>query len=141
MNEESGTGSMHAGALAPIFQIAEKLSSKMTGPEIIIWELLRLKPGGFKFRRQHPFGKYILDFYCHSVKLSIEVDGQNHDVQKQKGYDKNRSGFLRDMVVREIRFKNEEVIENLDLVMKEIVLELLAGSLQGTQGRAKVKNL
>ncbi len=131
---------MHAGASAPIFQMAEKLRNNMTRPESILWEQLRLKPGGFKFRRQHPFGTYILDFYCHSVKLSIEIDGVSHEIQKQKDYDKNRTDFLISMGVREIRFKNEEVIENLELVMKEIELELRVGSLQGTQGRAKVKN-
>jgi very-short-patch-repair endonuclease len=65
---------MHAGASPNIFRKAEMLRSKMTIYETKIWRFLSKKPLGFKFRRQHPFGIYVLDFYCHSKRLSIEID-------------------------------------------------------------------
>lgn len=131
---------MHAGASADIFQLAAKLRDNMTKPEMILWDYLRKKPLDFKFRRQHLFNKYILDFYCHRAKLSIEVDGKSHDFKEQKDYDKNRTNFLRDMGIKEIRFKNEKVIEDLNSVIKEIESVLWVASLQGTQGRAKAIN-
>ena len=128
---------MHAGASAHIFQLAAKLRDNMTKPEMTLWDYLRRKPFSFKFRRQHPFDKYILDFYCHQIKLSIEVDGKSHDSKEQKIYDENRTGLLRDKGIKEIRFKNEKVVEDLDSVIKEIELVLRAASFQGTQGCAE----
>src|SRR3546814_8709223 len=58
---------------------ARKLRSEMSLPERMLWRLLRGRPDGFKFRRQHPAGIYILDFYCPAVRLAIEVDGRTQD--------------------------------------------------------------
>ena len=55
---------------------AEKLRAKMTEPEKKLWDFLKTKPLGFKFRRQHPFSTYVLDFYCHRAQLAIEIDGK-----------------------------------------------------------------
>lgn len=63
---------------------------------------------GAKFRRQHPFGRFILDFYCHEKKLAIEIDGGYHLDEAQQQYDALRTEYLREMGVREIRFSNEE---------------------------------
>ncbi len=70
--------SMHADARPEIFEIANKLRLKRTKEEIKLWEYLKTKPQGFRFRQQHPFNKYVLDFYCHQAQLSIEIDGINH---------------------------------------------------------------
>lgn len=69
------TGKMHSGAAKPLYQMARELRNNATHAETILWGYLKTKPLGFKFRRQHPYSIYILDFYCHSLKLVIEVDG------------------------------------------------------------------
>jgi very-short-patch-repair endonuclease len=66
---------MFSGADSFLFERASKLRKQQTFAEEILWNYLRTKPFGFKFRRQHAFSIYILDFYCHSLKLAIEVDG------------------------------------------------------------------
>jgi very-short-patch-repair endonuclease len=66
---------MFLGADNFLFERASKLRKQQTLAEEILWNYLRTKPFGHKFRRQHPFSIYILDFYCHSLKLAIEVDG------------------------------------------------------------------
>ena len=60
-------------------KLARKLRSEMSLPEVLLWRELRLRPGGYKFRRQHPAGPYVLDFYCAALGLAIEVDGMAHD--------------------------------------------------------------
>ena len=75
---------MHTGAKPEIFRFAEQLRTKITPSEKELWEFLKQKPHGYKFRRQHPFSKYILDFYCHKIKLAIEIDGKYHDLREQK---------------------------------------------------------
>jgi len=100
---------MHASASPVTFKKAQMLRSNMTFEELKLWEVLKKKPLGFKFRRQHPFGIFILDFYCHSKKLSIEIDGNSHDSEEQKAYDIERTKFINDLGVTEIRFKNDEV--------------------------------
>ncbi|MGZ8523873.1 MAG: endonuclease domain-containing protein [Chitinophagaceae bacterium] len=77
-------GRMHSGAAKPLYQMARDLRDKATHSETILWGYLKTKPLGFKFRRQHPYSIYILDFYCHSLKLVIEVDGSIHDLDEVK---------------------------------------------------------
>ena len=78
---------MHDGATPSVFRNAAKLRASMTETEIILWEYLKTKPMSFKFRRQHPLAGYILDFYCHKLKLSIEIDGEYHLQKEQKEKD------------------------------------------------------
>jgi very-short-patch-repair endonuclease len=111
---------MHAGAKPELFRFAEKLRANMTEAEINLWGFLRLKPEGFKFRRQHPFGRYILDFYCHKVKLAIEIDGKYHDIPVQKELDEIRTIEIENLGVKEIRFTNEEVINQFEMVVHSI---------------------
>ena len=118
---------MHAGASPGIFKKAEMLRNKMTTSEEKMWNFLKKKPLGFKFRRQHPFGAYILDFYCHAKRLSIEIDGKNHSYQYD--YDKERTNFINSLLVEEIRFQNEEVMTNFNDVDKIILEYLRADSL------------
>ena len=54
---------------------ARRLRRDMSVPEVMLWVRLRLRPGGYKFRRQHPAGPYILDFFCNDARMAIEVDG------------------------------------------------------------------
>ena len=124
MIEEENLG-MHAGAEPEIFRFAEKLRSNMTEAERKLWEFLRLKPKGFKFRRQHPFGRYILDFYCHKAKLSIEVDGKSHELAEQKELDETRTIVIENYGIRELRFTNKEVMNQFEGV-KHTILDHLA---------------
>jgi very-short-patch-repair endonuclease len=78
---------MHNGAIKPLYQRARELRNNSTHTEIILWGYLKAKPLGFKFRRQHPCAIYILDFYCHSLKLVIEVDGSIHQLNEVKEND------------------------------------------------------
>lgn len=68
-----------------------KLRSEMSLPEAILWRELRKRPTGFKFRRQHPAGTFVLDFYCAAVRLAIEVDGFAHNTRDSARHDARRS--------------------------------------------------
>lgn len=97
----------------------------MTPAEKILWEKLKGKSlDSFKFRRQHPISKYIVDFYCHALKLVIEIDGNIHDLKDQIEYDAGREFELQELGLRVLRFRNEEVILSPDKVLNKI-LELI----------------
>lgn len=70
-------------------------------------------------------GPFILDFYCHQKRLAIEVDGGYHSNKNQMQYDAKRTNFLRNRGIKEIRFSNEEVIEDISLVLEKITEVLL----------------
>jgi very-short-patch-repair endonuclease len=75
---------------------------------------------GLSFRRQHPLGKYIIDFYCSPLKLAIEVDGGQHNEQAHKTHDEHRSQWLRGKGVTVLRFWNNDVLQNIEGVWDEI---------------------
>jgi very-short-patch-repair endonuclease len=88
--------SMFKGASPEIFLRTKKLRQNLTEAEKLLWDLLRSKETlGHRFRRQHPFGNYILDFYNHKLKLCIEVDGEYHLQEEQKEKDADREEFLK----------------------------------------------
>jgi len=111
---------MHGGATPRIFENAKMLRANRTTQEKLLWEYLKSKPSGFKFRQQHPFNKYVLDFYCHKLKLSIEIDGESHNTEKSKLLDQQRTEILGDFGLREIRFSNRMVSNFFEIVVKEI---------------------
>ena len=111
---------MHDGASPDKFEFAASLRKRMTVPELMLWEHLKNKSLNDKFRRQHPIGSYILDFYCHKKRLSIELDGKVHDNKEQKEKDIERTAYLNELGIREIRFKNEDILENIEDVIIEI---------------------
>lgn len=122
---EDNKDNMFLGANPLIFQRAEDLRRKMTKTEKELWEVLKNKKlGGFKFRRQHPISKFILDFYCHEAKFGIEIDGKVHNSKSQKFYDDDRSEILREYGIKIIRFQNDEIIENIEEVKLKILSEL-----------------
>jgi very-short-patch-repair endonuclease len=120
---------MHDGATPKIFRNAARLRVDMTEPEKLLWESLKTKPFGFKFRRQHPIKFFILDFYCHKKRLSIEIDGGYHNNPEQKEKDKVKTAYLKSVDIKEIRFKNDEVINDINKVIEIIKTELCVGSL------------
>nr|WP_277750415.1 DUF559 domain-containing protein [Croceibacterium ferulae] len=100
---------------------ARKLRSEMTLPESLLWSELRQRPGGFKFRRQHAAGDYILDFYCAAAKLTIKVDGWVHDTVLQARKDEARSCWLRSRGVATTRIPARLVMENKGAVVARVV--------------------
>ena len=82
-------------APSPTFKRARELRRKMTLPEVVLWRALRKgRLAGLRIRRQHPIGPYILDFYCPSARLAIEVDGSVHDITAQVRHDERRAAWL-----------------------------------------------
>ena len=75
---------------------------------------------GFKFRRQHSIGGYVVDFYCPSKKLVIEIDGPQHFTKENTEYDKVRSKFFEGLEIKVLRFTNREVDTGTEKVMKKI---------------------
>ncbi len=112
---------MHQGARPKLFQFAQELRDNNTEAEKRLWEALRLKKlDGFRFRNQHPIGSDIVDFYCHSAKLAIEVDGGYHLAKEQREYDLGRDKDLSLNGMRILRFSNQEVMGNLEAVLEKI---------------------
>ena len=100
---------------------ARVLRRMMTPPEARLWTRLRGKRlRGFKFRRQHPIGPFILDFYCAEARLAIEVDGQGHQHPERQAYDRRRTVWLHGQGVRVIRLAAEAVRTELDGVLEFI---------------------
>jgi very-short-patch-repair endonuclease len=93
----------------------------MTLPEVLLWRELRARPGGLKFRRQHPAGPYVLDFYCEAAKLAVEVDGEAHERGDMPGRDKERDEWLRVAGIRTLRVPAREVLQNVEAVVLAIV--------------------
>ncbi|MCF7827021.1 MAG: DUF559 domain-containing protein [Candidatus Marinimicrobia bacterium] len=101
------------------------LRRKQTPAENRLWFLLRGKKlGGYKFRRQHVIINYIVDFFCFSEKLIIELDGPIHNTQKARDYDERREALLKANGYRILRFKNADVFQNDGKVLSTI-LEVL----------------
>jgi imidazole glycerol-phosphate synthase subunit HisF len=111
---------MHAGAEKHIYEKARLLRRQLTSAEEVLWQYLKAKPLGYKFRRQHPYSIYILDFYCHQLKLVIEVDGEFHDVEEVKKNDQYRQALLEKDGLMMIRFTNNEVLHQMQLVMAKL---------------------
>jgi len=125
-NDNQHDDSMWKGAPAELFSKAKELRDRMTNAEQILWEAVKgNKLNGHKFRRQHPIGLYIVDFYNHKNKLVIELDGGYHENEEQKIKDLEREKNLNFNGLKVIRFKNELVINNLSFVLEKIREELL----------------
>ena len=118
MNDELD---MHYGATGKIFEYARILRTNMTGSEKVIWKSISKKQLlGLKFRRQHPIGNYIADFYCHERKLVIEIDGKYHENKYQKMHDNYRDSEMERFGINIIRFKNDEIFNELEKVLHKI---------------------
>ena len=101
---------------------ARELRRKLTLPEGLLWQVLRTRPGGFKFRCQHPIDWYVADFYCAAVRLVVEVDGQCHSTGAQAKHDATRDAWLRGKGFRVVRFDARDVMKDLESVVTAIVL-------------------
>lgn len=113
---------MFYGASADIFKKASWLRDNETETEKKLWQRLsKSQLHGFRFKRQHPIGYYIADFYCHKARLVIEIDGGSHNAREQKLHDKFRTDELEALGLKVIRFTNEEVLTCIEDVLKRIV--------------------
>lgn len=91
-----------------------------TDAEAFLWKLLRGKRLGFKFRRQHPVGRFILDFYCPETQLAIELDGGQHAQEPQATRDTCRDEALLQKGIRVLRFFDNELLTNPEAVLEAI---------------------
>ena len=97
---------------------AKELRCEMTPAEKLLWQEVRAKKLGVRFRRQQIIAGFIVDFYCHKAALVVEVDGDIHDLQQEE--DARREKVLREMGLTIVRFRNEDVIQDLPTVVVRI---------------------
>lgn len=91
-------------------EFRRKLRHDRSPAEHILWRYLKGRQLlGLKFRRQHSIGRYIVDFYCPGIRLVVEVDGDSHFEEAQQEWDRVREGFMQQLGIRTIRFRNDEV--------------------------------
>jgi len=113
---------MYFGAKPELFRYAEDMRKNPTPAEEILWKHLRkFRHKGYIFRRQHPIDIFIADFYCHKIRLVIEVDGEIHFNDQVMAYDDGRSGEIERLGIKVLRFPNHQVLQNLDNVIAQII--------------------
>ena len=100
---------------------ARRLRSTMTKPEIALWAVLRDRPSGLKFRRQHPLGPFVLDFYCAAARLAIEVDGMAHDLGGNPARDARRDRWLQAQGIGVLRLTARDVLGDPDATLVAIL--------------------
>jgi very-short-patch-repair endonuclease len=106
-----------------IFKNAKVLRKKQTPAEALLWKILRNRAfGKLKFRRQHPLSYFIADFYCHELKLIIELDGGIHEIDYIRERDAKREAKLRELGLTVIRFTNEQVFTEPEVIVNSILV-------------------
>lgn len=102
-------------------ELRRSLRNNATPAEKRLWQFLKGKKlDGFKFRRQHSIDRYIVDFFCPSANLAIELDGETHYTPKAKEYDRLRDKYLKTVGITVIRYPNYQVYKNLEGVVEDI---------------------
>jgi len=105
-----------------MLRLSREFRKKQTETESLLWSRLRSRQlGGLKFRRQHPIGRYIADFYCHEHKLVVEVDGGVHMKQDQRLYDRLRQEDIEAQGYRIVRVTSEQVKKDIDGTLWKIL--------------------
>lgn len=102
---------------------ARELRRRMTLPEVILWHWLRQRPSGLKFRRQHPTGVYVLDFFCSDARLAIEVDGEAHSRGDRPMRDEARDEWLGTAGIKTLRIPAAALLDDADAVLRWVVAE------------------
>ena len=100
---------------------ARELRRSPSLPEGLLWQQLRERPHGLKFRRQHPFGPFIVDFYCPAVKLVVEVDGNSHDMGTRPAQDAARDRWLAERGLRLLRFNAADAMKDVGSAVTAIL--------------------
>jgi type I site-specific restriction-modification system R (restriction) subunit/very-short-patch-repair endonuclease len=123
LSPSQGEGSHYRGGMdfSGLIHKARELRRNQTKVEEVFWQLVRNKQFlGLKFRRQHQFGHYVVDFYCHAERLVIEFDGEVHDRPEQKKKDEKRDKYLQSIGNKVLRFKNNDLFDSPESVLEEI---------------------
>jgi very-short-patch-repair endonuclease len=101
--------------------MAKRLRHRMSLPEVLLWRMLKGRQlDGLHFRRQHPLGPYVLDFYCDAAKLCVEVDGYVHGTGAYLHRDPRRDAWLASQGVRTLRISAELVLQSADDAVRTI---------------------
>ena len=117
---------MQLNNLHNLMQRRKALRNRLTPAEASLWNRLKKSQlAGKKFRRQHSFGYYIIDFYCPAAKLVVELDGKIHDTEEAQRYDRQRDAFMQSLGLKVLRFRNEDVLQNMSGVLQEIERRLV----------------
>lgn len=103
----------------------KRLRNHCTSAEATLWKHLKGSQLGKKFRRQHSIGNFIVDFYCATERVVIELDGARHFTEEGARYDAKRTAYLEGLNIRVIRFENVRVFEDLEEVLREIKTTLI----------------
>ena len=102
--------------------LRQKLRNGATDSERKMWSALRQKQIlGLKFTRQYGIGKFVVDFYCPTLRLAIELDGSQHMEQAAKEHDEKRTNFINSQAIQVIRFYDNEVLNNLEGVIERLI--------------------
>jgi very-short-patch-repair endonuclease len=105
---------------ASLTRRARELRKNSTAAERLLWNSLRAgQVAGLKFRRQQPVGHYVVDFFCASKRLVIELDGQSHEDKAH--YDASRQHYLESQGLQVIRFYNDEILNDMGGVLEKIL--------------------
>ena len=107
----------------PAVYTARKLRRAMSPPEVLLWSNLRGAKMGFKVRRQHPIGPYVVDFFVSSAGLVVEVDGSPHEFGDRPERDAVRERYLTDRGFRVLRLVAREVLYHLESVLRQIAAQ------------------
>ena len=112
-----------------LFERRKELRNNSTSQEDLLWSKLKNSQIGLKFRRQHSIGGYIVDFYCPSKRLVIEIDGPQHFTKDNKEYDEIRTEFFKGLDIKVLRFTNIEIDTNIYEVLQKIISSFRTPSL------------
>lgn len=129
---------MFYGADPIIFEKADELRSRMTAAEEIFWNYIKINKWHIKFRRQHPLSRFVADFYCHKIKLVIELDGGYHQDKEVKLYDQQRESEISQFGITVLRFKNEEIVNDIENVERK--LDQTITNIMNAQSKAASSN-
>ncbi len=117
--EGGGGGFPHM--LRPEVSRARRHRRELSLPEVLLWQRLRGKAGGVRFRRQHPIGPYVVDFYCSAARLVIEVDGECHSQPDAIAKDQSRDRFLDENGYRLMRIPAAEILRDAEVAAASIL--------------------
>ena len=120
-SEGRGGGGSSPTQRPEVYQ-ARKLRKSMSLPENMLWQRLRSGRTGVKFRRQHPIGPYVVDFYCRSSNLIIEIDGEAHNRGERPERDATRDAYLRNGGYEIVRIAAVEVLKDADAIAEAITV-------------------
>ena len=119
-------------------QRRKNLRNHSTKSEIILWQKIKNKQLGVKFRRQYNIGYFIVDFYCHELKLIIEIDGSIHYEEEVSEHDKIRQRILENKGYIVIRYSNHKILDDIDSVVSNIMMAIQSLQLRQTPSPTNV---